>query len=95
MLRAVYIPDSNCINISIPDKYVGMELEILVSPLNEGMATKTEKTTPDIDMSLKKWANMNKKKQYLEPNDDLRRAITMDELLVGVLEDIHEFYANK
>jgi hypothetical protein len=31
----------------------------------------------------------------LEPDDDLRRAITMDELLEGVLEDIHEFYANK
>ena len=31
----------------------------------------------------------------LEPDDDLHRAITMDELLEGVLEDIHKFYANK
>jgi len=31
----------------------------------------------------------------LEPDDDLRRAITMDELLEGVLEDIHKFYADK
>ena len=31
----------------------------------------------------------------LEPDDDLRRAITMDELLEGVLEDIDKFFATK
>ena len=32
---------------------------------------------------------------FLEPDDDLRRAITMDELLERVLVDIDQFYANK
>jgi len=32
---------------------------------------------------------------FLEPDDDLRRAITMDELLERVLVDIDKFYANK
>ena len=32
-------------------------------------------------------------KKYKEPDDDFRRAITMDKLLEGVLEDIHHFYA--
>ena len=31
----------------------------------------------------------NREKKYLEPDDDFHRAITMDELLVGVLDDIH------
>jgi hypothetical protein len=43
MLRTVYTPDSNHINVSIPDKYIGMELEILVSPINEILTAKTEK----------------------------------------------------
>ncbi len=30
----------------------------------------------------------------LEPDDDLRRAITFDELLVGVKEDLREIFAN-
>ena len=37
----------------------------------------------------------NRKKKRLKPDDDLRRAITMDELLEGVLEDIHQFYKDK
>ena len=32
---------------------------------------------------------------FLEPDDDLRRAITMDELLERVLVDIDKFYENK
>jgi hypothetical protein len=30
--------------------------------------------------------------RYLEPDEDLLRAITMDELLLGVKEDIREIY---
>jgi len=37
----------------------------------------------------------NRPKKRLKPDDDLRRAITMDELREGVLEDIHQFYKNK
>ena len=37
----------------------------------------------------------NRERKYLAPDDDFRRAITMDELLEGVLEDVHKFYANK
>jgi len=32
---------------------------------------------------------------YLEPDDDLRRAITMDELRRRVKEDIHQWYKEK
>jgi hypothetical protein len=35
MLRIVYMPDSNCISLPIPEKYIGTELEITVSPINE------------------------------------------------------------
>jgi hypothetical protein len=35
----------------------------------------------------------NKQKKYLEPDDDLRRAITMDEFRVMVKEDIHQIYS--
>ena len=31
-------------------------------------------------------------KRYKEPDDDLCRAITMDELLIGVQEDIREMF---
>ena len=37
----------------------------------------------------------NKEKKRLEPDDDLRRAITMDEFRKRVLEDINQLYANK
>ena len=40
-------------------------------------------------------SSVKKERVYLEPDEDLRNAITMDELLEGVLEDIHKFYANK
>jgi hypothetical protein len=29
------MPDSNCISLPIPEKYIGKELEITVFPLNE------------------------------------------------------------
>ena len=32
---------------------------------------------------------------YLEPDDDLRNAITMDELLDSTIEFIHKLYAKK
>jgi predicted transcriptional regulator len=31
----------------------------------------------------------------LQPDEDLRRAISMEEFKQGVLEDIHQFYASK
>ena len=31
----------------------------------------------------------------LEPDDDLRSAITIDEFLVGVREDIHNFFTSR
>ena len=34
-------------------------------------------------------------KEYLEPDDDLRRAITFDVLLERTYEDIHKMFANK
>jgi len=37
----------------------------------------------------------NEYDKVLEPDEDFYSAITMDELLEGVLEDIHKFYANK
>ena len=40
-------------------------------------------------------SNTNEYDKVLEPDEDFYRAITMDELLEGVLEDIHKFYANK
>ena len=34
-------------------------------------------------------------KKYLEPDDDLRRAITGEELLTGIYEDLEKFFADK
>jgi hypothetical protein len=58
MLRTVYTPDSNCINVAIPDRYIGTELEIQVFPINEIFSLK--KRTPDIDTSFGGWADMDK-----------------------------------
>lgn len=33
------------------------------------------------------------KQEYLEPDEDLKRAISVDEFLVGVKEDIHEIFS--
>jgi len=34
-------------------------------------------------------------KKYLESDDDLRRAITGEELLTGIYEDLEKFFADK
>ena len=46
MLRTIYTPNNNYINVSIPNKYVGMELEILVFPINEISTCKADVKTP-------------------------------------------------
>ena len=40
-------------------------------------------------------SNANVNDEFLEPDDDLRRAITKDELLKGIYEDIDNFFASK
>ena len=50
MLRTVYMP-SNSISVSIPDRHIGTELEILVFP---------KKKMFDIDTSFGGWADMDK-----------------------------------
>jgi len=44
MLRTVYMPDSNRINLPIPEKYIGTELEITVFPLNEILIVRPKET---------------------------------------------------
>jgi len=41
------------------------------------------------------YKTVSKEQDYLEPDDDLRNAITMDELLEGTYDIIHKFFANK
>ena len=41
------------------------------------------------------YKTISKEQEYLEPDDDLRNAITMDELLEKVKEHIHQLYAKK
>ena len=60
MLRTVYTPDSNLINVLIPNQYIGMELEILVSPINEIATSKTKKKHQNADKSFGGWVDMNK-----------------------------------
>jgi len=60
MLRTVYTPNSNRISVPIPDKYIGIELEILVSPVSENSTFKVEKKTIDVDLSFGGWADMDK-----------------------------------
>ena len=38
--------------------------------------------------------NVTREQQILEPDDDLRSAITFDELLIGVKEDLREMFKN-
>jgi hypothetical protein len=59
MLRTVYTPNSNYINVSIPDKYIGIELEILVSPINEPSNFKPKKKTSNVVASFGGWADMD------------------------------------
>jgi len=40
-------------------------------------------------------ANENKKKKRLKPDDDLRRAISMDDFLEKMKKNIHQFYKSK
>ena len=60
MLRTVYTPDSNHVNVLIPEKYVGTELEILVFPINEVIFSKAEKKVSNVDISFGGWADMGK-----------------------------------
>jgi hypothetical protein len=63
MIRTVYIPNSNFISLPIPDKYVGMELEITVFPIKEisPAKSKSKKNRKDaIDPSFGAWADMTK-----------------------------------
>ena len=46
-------------------------------------------------MFIVKPTNYLKKKKYLEPDDDLRRAITMDELRESVHAHIDKLFAEK
>ena len=38
--------------------------------------------------------NVTREQQILEPDDDLRSAITFDELLIRVKEDLREMFKN-
>ena len=60
MLRTIYMPDSNRINVPIPDKYIGTELEILIFPINEVSTSNVRKRIPDVDASFGGWDDMNK-----------------------------------
>ena len=46
-------------------------------------------------MFIVKRVNENKEKKRFKPDDDLRRAITFDELLERTYEDIHQMFAKK
>jgi len=46
--------------MSIPDKYIGMELEILVSLINEVSIYKAKTHSQNMDISFGGWADMNK-----------------------------------
>jgi len=60
MLRSVYTPDSNRISVSIPDRYIGTELEILVFPVKEVSIFNFESKTSEVDHSFGGWADMDK-----------------------------------
>jgi len=60
MLRTVFTPDSNRISLPIPDKYIGIELEILVFPISEVSTFNIEKKTQNVDASFGGWADMDK-----------------------------------
>ncbi|MDR2928271.1 MAG: hypothetical protein LBV41_08770 [Cytophagaceae bacterium] len=58
ILRTVYTTHSNCISFSIPDKYIGAELEILIFPVCQVLTSGAEKNMPEIDTSFGAWADM-------------------------------------
>jgi hypothetical protein len=61
MIRTVLKPDSKFVGFSIPDIYVGQELEIIAFPHNEIFAVKQEKEAiADTDPSFGSWTDMDK-----------------------------------
>ena len=70
------------------------EKNIAPNPIKSFNITLNENTLTDENLFM---ANIisDKVKKHKKPDADFYRAITMDELLEGVLEDIHTFYANK
>ena len=62
MLRTVYMPDSNCITVPIPDRYIGTELEILIFPIKEILTPTVvnSKKSLEVDASFGGWADMDK-----------------------------------
>ena len=73
MLRTIYMPDSNRINVPIPDRYIGAELEVTVFPTNE------ISTVRDRDIKKSRVIGiLNGKASFRETNDG---KITTDEFL--------------
>jgi len=60
MLRTVYKANSNLVSVPIPDRYVGVELEILVFPIKEVMVSNAKIYRQDVDTSFGGWADMDK-----------------------------------
>jgi hypothetical protein len=59
MIRTIFTPKSNHINLPIPDKYIGTELEITVFLLKEiSIATAGTEKEESIDYSFGVWADM-------------------------------------
>jgi hypothetical protein len=73
MLRTVYMPESNRINVPIPDRYIGTELEITVFPLNEISMVRHNDTKKSRIIGI-----LNGKASFSETNDG---KITVDEFL--------------
>ncbi len=72
--------------VANPELYLGIarEQEVRVKKGREMFHIVYEAATPPLPPQ-----------PFLEPDDDLRRAITFDELLVGVKEDIREIFAKE
>ncbi|MDR1223051.1 MAG: hypothetical protein LBL07_09290 [Tannerella sp.] len=58
MIRTIFTPDTNRISLSIPDRYVGRQLEITVLPLSEPATTQPATNTSGADSSFGAWADM-------------------------------------
>ena len=62
MLRTIFTPKNDRINLSIPKKYIGLELEILVYPTNEISTCKAEmKQDNTLSKSMQKAIDDEKK----------------------------------
>jgi hypothetical protein len=68
MYRTVYTPGTNHINVSIPDSFIGMELEIPIFPTNEVLTSTAKKKTPGIDTSFGGWAD-KKEEEYISKEE--------------------------